>query len=148
MSSQALEFVLDQLGGNIDIEIDAIRKLEQLETPLSSILLNHYRIAKKWQVRSSCVFYSIAYARDEEDAVKLGIEALLDKSKVVRYRACMLLACSLNKNALEALRQLELSAKDIETIENAKAAIDAIENQNTNWFVDRNHSRKVFLTYQ
>lgn len=148
MNDEILENLLDILGGNLDKEYEAIQELKKLDIPLPSILLKKYLVSKKWQTRCSCVYFSIPYAREVDDAVQLGIEALFDRSKVVRYRACMLLACSLNKNALAVLRELELKANDKETIENAKAAIDAIEHQNTNWFVDRSHSGKIRLTFQ
>jgi hypothetical protein len=148
MDGEFVELLLGKLGGNIDREFEAIDELKKLEIQLPSVLLKKYRVAKKWQTRCSCVYHSITYSRVQEDAVQLGLEALFDRSKVVRYRACMLLACSLNKRALPSLREVELNAKDSETKENAHAAIDAIENQNTNWFVDRSHSGKVTLTFQ
>ncbi|WP_347989510.1 hypothetical protein [Methylomonas sp. AM2-LC] len=150
MNNTTLEVLLNNLDGSgSDIEINAIRELRKLVgSGLPALLLNKYRVSKKWQVRSSCVYHSICYARDVEESVQLGIEALSDKSKVVRYRACMLLACSLNKNAISVLKELELLASDSETQANAHAAIDAIENQNTNYFVDRNHTGKVKLNFQ
>lgn len=150
MNDTTLETLLNNLDGSgSDQEIHAVRELGKLVgSALPALLLKKYRVSKKWQARSSCVYHSIRYARDVEESVQLGIEALSDKSKVVRYRACMLLACSLSKNAVSFLKELELRASDSETQANAHAAIDAIENQNTNYFVDRDHSGKVRLNFQ
>lgn len=149
MSNSVTEILLDKLdSSSSDERHKAVRELRELGVSLPSLLLKKYRSSKKWQTRSSCVYHAIRNARDDEYAVKLGIEALSDKSKVVRYRACMLLACSLDKNSIPALRELELRASDSETQENAHAAIDAIENQNSNYFVDRDHSGKVRLNFQ
>lgn len=146
MNDEILGNLLSNLDGSgSDQEFNAIHELRKLGNQLPSLLLEKYRGSKKWQVRSSCVYHSIRYARDVGEAVQLGIEALSDKSKVVRYRACMLLAYSLNKEALSALKELELNASESETAVNAHAAIDSIENQNSDFFVDHDHSGKVSL---
>lgn len=141
-----IENLLSRLDGSgSDDEFDAIKELRKLlGNQLPSVLLKKYESAKKWQTRASCVYHSIRYARDTEDAVKLGIKALLDKSKIVRYRACMLLAWSLNEEALPVLKELVPTA-DEETSKDIRAAIDAIENKNSNYFVDRDHSGKATL---
>lgn len=148
MIDERLNDLLDKLDGRgSDQEFNAIRELSKLGDKLPSILLERYRIAKKWQVRCSCVYHTISYSRDVDDAVQLGIEALSDKSKVVRYRSCMLLAYSLKKEALPALQEIKLKITDTETLDNVNAAIDAIENQNSNFFVDRQHTGKVTLSF-
>jgi len=147
MSDDHLFALLDKLDGRgSDQEFNAIRELRRLVgDKLPSLLLVKYRSEKKWQIRCSCVYHSIKYARNVTDAVQLGIEGLSDKSKVVRYRSCMLLAYSLNKEVLPALYEIKQKFKDEETIGNADSAIDAIENQNTNFFVDRKHTGKITL---
>ncbi|OAI18171.1 MULTISPECIES: hypothetical protein [Methylomonas] len=140
--------LLDKLDGlGSDQEFYAARELGKLGDKLPTLLLKKYQTSRKWQARCSCVFHSIRFARVVDEAVQLGVQALSDKSKVVRYRACMLLACSLNANALSALKELEANATDTETRANAHAAIDAIEHQNSNYFVDRTHSGKVKLEF-
>ena len=118
---------------------------EQLK-PLGPIVLpyfrEYYHKIQKWQGRVSLVFHSIRYARSHEDAFQLGITALNDKAVVVRYRACMLLAYSLRKDALPHLEQL-LKHSNQRTVQDAKAAIDAILSQNHHYFIDRDHSGKV-----
>lgn len=149
MDVKTLEDLLNSLDGSgSDQEFQAVHELRKLGDILPSLLLKQYRSSKKWQARCSCVYHSIRYSRRVDDSVRLGIEALSDKSKVVRYRACMLLAYSLNKEAIPALRELELRENDKKTREDAHAAIEAIENQNADYFVDRDHSGKVSLNFR
>ena len=114
-------------------------KLTPLGHKVLPFFLEHYPKMKKWQGRVSLVFHAIPYARTYEDAFQLGIKATKDKATVVRYRACMLLAYSLRKDALPYLRAL-LDHKDAKTVADATAAIDAIEHNNHNYFIDREHS--------
>lgn len=145
MNLQA-EILLDNIDGSgSDQEYTAIAELRKLGDELPTLLLKKYKSSRKWQVRSSCVYHSIRYSRSVQDAVQLGLEALSDKSKVVRYRACMLLAYSLRKEAIPYLEELKKSS-DSETLSNANAAIDAIIHQNSNYFIDRDHSGKMTLT--
>jgi hypothetical protein len=101
-----------------------------------------YTSARTWQGRTALVFHSIRYARTHDAAFELGCRALSDRSYMVRYRACMVLAYSLRPRALPALRDL-LKHDDARTREDAAAAVDAIQNQNHHFFVDRAHSGKV-----
>lgn len=127
-------------------EYKAIRKLRQnLGVKLAGLLLDKYRRERKWDVRCLCVFHCIRFSRESDDAFTLGIAALSDKSKVVRYRACMLLAYSLREDALQDLNKLVSETKVESTKADAIAAIDAINNQNHNYFIDRNHTGKMFL---
>jgi hypothetical protein len=61
----------------------------------------------------------------------------------VRYRACGLLAYSLRADALPELEPL-LGHRDQRTVEDARAAIDAIRSHNHHFFVDRGHSGRSF----
>jgi hypothetical protein len=146
MNSKEAEDLLTCLDGSgSDKEYEAIKKLKLLGDELPRLLLEKYQSSRKWQVRSSCVYHSIRLARGNENAFSIGIEALRDKSKVVRYRACMLLAYSLNISALPMLEDLKLNTADRETKADAIAAIDAITNKNSNFFVDREHSGNISL---
>lgn len=89
--------------------------------------------------RRACVFFAIKYARSSEAAYQLGVAALQDRATLVRYRACCLLAYSLRRDAIPHLQQL-LQHNDAETVADARAALDAIENQNHHYFMDRDHS--------
>ena len=123
-------------------EYGAIELLSTLDVELPDLLYEKYKQSKKWGERISCVYHSIKFAKSSESAYLLGIEALGDKSKKVRYRACMLLAVAQKEIAILSLSTL---LKDNDTAEDAKAAIDAIRKKNQNYFVDRNHSGKVSL---
>lgn len=132
-------------GSGSDSEFNAINKLRELGDKLPRLLLGKYESARKCQVRSSCVYHATRYASSSRDAVKLGVLALSDKSHAVRYRACMLLAYSLDESVLQELRQVESCTSHVETLKDVKAAIDAIENQNSDYFVDRDHSGNMTL---
>ncbi len=150
MNYDDLKPLLDRLGGPIDDEWEAWEALKrQAGAAVPQLLGQHYRNSRKWQARVSCLYHSIAYARHFPEAVQLGREALADRSKVVRYRACMLLAVSLDNESLAALRKAEKEAgQDEETIGNIRAALNAIENQNHHLFVDRDNSGKMLLNVE
>jgi HEAT repeat protein len=151
MGNQMAEYedfteLLEKLDGSgSDNEFNAVHELRKLGDEFPKLLLEKYRSSKKWRVRSSCVYHAIRYSRTVSDAVKLGVEALSDKSHAVRYRACMLLAYSLDQNALPNLKEARGKTTHQETSQDIRATIDAIENQNSNYFVDRDHSGKMTL---
>jgi len=88
------------------------------------------------------------YAKENADAVALGIEAIGDKAKGVRYRGAMLLAYSQRKDALPQLRAALETLAGGPGADDLAAAIDAIENENPNYFVDRTHSGNITLTIE
>ena len=150
MTKQDSQCTVDELlerldGSGSDSEWDAVFELRsRLGDQLPDQLLVRYQQAKKWQVRSSCVYHSVRYAGANESAITMALLALKDKSKVVRYRACMLLACSQRKDLLGRLQE-EVSELPEETQSDVLAAIDAIESENQDYFVDRDHSGMVTL---
>jgi phosphohistidine swiveling domain-containing protein len=145
MTDKLLENLLDKLGQSAELEMEVIDKIKKSGYRLPYVLLQRYRHEKKWQRRDACVYYAIGYSKTDTDALQLGIEALLDKSKKVRYHAC-LLSFSLKQEAMKSLQKARSIVTDGETLENINAAIDAIENNNTNFFVDRKHAGKVFIS--
>ena len=143
MTEVKLRSALIRLGdSNPDVNRGAIRELEKLGVDLPKVLLAHYRKSGAWRARVSCVFFAVPYARTSDDAVQLGIEALKDRSRIVRYRACSLLAYSFRDNALPYLRAL-LNHSDSSTVEDACAGIDCIEHKNHHWFMDRGHTGRL-----
>jgi hypothetical protein len=120
-------------------EQEAWERLRSLGAEVVPYLAEAYRSFRKWQGRVSLVFHSIRYARVSDDAFRLGLEALADKSAHVRYRACGLLAYSQRKEAISPLEPL-LRHSDPRTVEDARAAIEAITHRNHHYFVDRDHS--------
>jgi len=125
-------------------EGEAWEALKPLGSKVVPHLLNAYPEFSKWRGRVSLVYHSMRYARVSEDAFRLGILALQDRAKLVRYRACMLLAYSQRDDALPYLRDL-LNSPCAETVGNSMAAIDAIESKNHHYFLDRDHTGNIFL---
>jgi HEAT repeat protein len=132
-------------GRGADAEYDAVKALSVLGLEFPKLLLAKYRNSKKWGERLSCVYHASKYARASEDAYELAIEALADKSKRVRYQACLLLSVAQKFSSLEPLAAL---LNDPESSEDAKAAIDAIKLKDHNYFADRDHSGMVKLNVQ
>lgn len=121
----------------------AWQKLRPLGVAAVPYLAGAYSSFRKWQGRASLVFHSIPYARVSEEAFQLGLAALRDKSTVVRYRACGLLAYSLRREALPHLA-LACGHADSRTAADAAAAADAITHNNHHLFIDRHHSGRSF----
>jgi len=129
-------------GRGSDAEFDAVSRLAALGEKFPALLLEKYKRSRKLGERASCVHHATKYANANAAAYQLGLDALRDKSKVVRYRACLLLAVAQRREAILSLKALvtaNLSRED------ALAAIDALEHRNQHYFVDREHSGKVTL---
>jgi hypothetical protein len=103
--------------------------------------------ARRSEIRRDIAFHSIRFARVSDSAFRIGIAAIADRSSIVRYRGCCILAYSLRQDALPPLRTLT-SHSDKKTIEDAVAAIDAIEHCNHNLFIDRTHSGQCTWTVE
>jgi hypothetical protein len=138
-SAEIREHVARLDTSSVHQEQEAWAHLRDLGVAIVPYLAEAYGSFRKWQGRAALVFHSIRYARVSEDAFRLGLEALSDKSSHVRHRACGLLAYSLNRAALAHLGPL-LQGADARTVDDARAAIDAITHQNHHYFVDRDHS--------
>lgn len=146
LNDRKIDLLLDRLDGSgSDDEWTAVAELRvSLNSSLPVHLLRRFRLTKKWASRSSLVYQAIRFAQKSPAAIELGLVAVRDKSKVVRYRACMLLACSQCKELLpELLRVSNEVAAD--SREDVLAAVDAIEFQNQDYFVDRDHSGLITL---
>ena len=145
--AKQIEDLLDLLDGRgSETEWAAVKRLKELlHDALPTYLLSAYRNARSWRSRSSFVFHAIPYARKHDDAVNLGMLAIFDRSKVVRYRACMLLAISQKSSALASLREAERAFMGTNSSD-MSAAIDAIEHKNQDYFLDRAHTGNVKLS--
>ena len=126
-------------------EEEAWARLKPLGPSVLSYFSEFYPKMKNSRGRASLVFHAIRYGRTHEEAFRLGVRALEDKATLVRYRACELLAYSLRRDAVPHLRKL-LKHKDPKSVENAKAAIDAIRQQNHHYFMDRRHTGSIKWT--
>lgn len=120
-------------------EEEAWALLRPLGIEVVPYLLEAFPRFRRWQGRASLLYHATRYARQSEEAFQLGLLGAADKSTVVRYRACGVLAYALRKDALPILEKL-LSHTDQRTVQDAKAAIDAIDQQNHHLFIDRTHS--------
>ena len=121
----------------------AWNELKSLGDSVVPHLADQYPRARRWQQRVALVFHSIRFARQSNAAFQLGLNALDDRSYMVRYRACGLLAYSLRREALPALQKL-LAHSDTRTVEDARAAMEAVTRNNHHYFVDRTHSGRSF----
>ena len=74
-------------------------------------------------------------------AIALGLRALLDRSKYVRFVACRLLAFAQDPKTIEHIEAARAVKGDIDG--DFAAAIDAIRSQNHHYFVDREHSGHI-----
>jgi hypothetical protein len=106
-------------------------------------LVEAYHRARTWEDRAAALMCVTRYARESEPAFQLGLGALGDRSKRVRYRACALLAYSLRRDAVARLEPL-LDHPDCDTREDALAAVAAICARNHHLFMDRDRSDLVF----
>lgn len=127
-------------GSGSDREWEAVEKLRSMELDFPKILRAAFHASQTWKVRSACVYHAIRYARESEDAVALGLAAITDKAKGVRYRGAMLLAYSQRQDTLPALRAAHQAFATAAGAGDLEAAIDAIESQNHHYFLDRGHT--------
>ena len=123
-------------------EENAWDELRPLGVEVVPYLAEAYPRMKKWQGRVACVFHSMRYSRTSDAAYELGIAALQDRATLVRYRACGLLAYSLQREAIAHLKKLRRHT-DKKTADDARAAIYAIKKQNHHFFVDRGHTGRL-----
>jgi hypothetical protein len=96
--------------------------------------------------RASILAYVGRFSRESEIVFRMGIASVQDRSYKVRHYACAILAYSLRTDALPTLSSL-LNHADPRTVEDARAALDAIKNMNHHFFMDRDHSGKVLWEY-
>lgn len=109
-------------------------EIKQMSVDIPFNLHYFYPTFKKWQGRAFLLNKGIHYVRESEDAYKVGIAALNDKSSIVRYRAIELLAYAQRKEAIPFLEKL-LAHSDISTQEHTKRAIHALKKQNHHLFL-------------
>jgi hypothetical protein len=146
MDDAAVKALLDRLDGNGSAdEWAAAEELGRLGADLATWLLGRFRAARSWKVRCACVYHATRYARESDDAVTIGTEGIRDRSKVVRYRASMLLAYAQRKDTLPALRDAVGALPERPPKEDLLAAIDAIESGNHHYFIDRDHTGMIKL---
>lgn len=143
LSETEIRRLVGEIAANSAEAEAAWQALRALGGGVAPYLLEAYPAARRWQGRTALVFHAIRFARETEAAYALGRQALGDKSYMVRYRACMVLAYSLRADAVPALQAL-LRHTDARTREDAARALDAIHHRNHHYFVDPTHSGRSF----
>jgi HEAT repeat protein len=121
----------------------AWRQLRDLGERLLPFFEEFFGRAKRLEARRDIAFHCIRFARTNDAAFRIGLAAVNDRSTIVRYRGCCVLAYSLRRDALLALQTL-LSHSDAKTVGDARAAIDAIQHKNHHYFIDREHTDQMF----
>jgi hypothetical protein len=101
---------------------------------------------RKSEGRASVMRYVGKFSRESEVAFRMGAVAIRDRAYAVRHYGCASLAYSLRADAIPILTPL-LRHADRRTVEDARAAIDAIKSKNHNFFKDRDHSGKILWSY-
>lgn len=135
-------------GSGSDSEWKVVLELRnQLGSEFPRMLFEHYKLSRNWRTRASCVYHCFVFASTSEVARQLAIAALNDKSRVVRYRACQLLAYSQDMKLLPLL-STKLAEISPDSKDDLLAVVDAIQNQNQNYFVDRSHTGKITMKVQ
>ena len=143
LSESEIRRLIGAIAANDPSAEAAWEALRGLGAAVARYLLEAYPTAKGWQGRTAIVFHAIRFGRASEAAYTLGLRALGDKSYMVRYRACMVLAYALRTDAIPALTALQQHA-EARTREDATRALDAIRHQNHHYFVDHQHSGHGF----
>lgn len=149
MDTKHVEELIARLDGSgSDTEWAAATELRALAADFPRLLRHRYHSSRSWKARSSCVYHAMRYAKENDDALALGLAAIVDKATAVRYRGAMLLAYAQRKDVLPQLRAALDSLAGKPGADDLAAAIDAIESENQNFFVDRTHSGKVTLSIE
>jgi hypothetical protein len=135
-------------GFDSESQRNAVKRLQTTLGPqFPSLMLEHYRRSTRYRSRLSCVYYTLPYCRWNEDALQLGIEGSLDRSKHVRYRSFQLLALSQNARAVKHIDTLLESSSKGSRDKDLLACHAALIRKNINCFPDRNFSGMVFVKW-
>jgi hypothetical protein len=147
MQDQRVERLVQAFNTSLRPEIDAAWVVaESMRDDLLPLLAEAFPRIRKWEGRASIMRYVGKFSRESDVAFGMGVVAVRDRAYDVRHYGCALLAYSLRAEAIPTLVAL-LKHSDRRTVEDAKAAIDAIKNKNHCFFRDRDHSGKVRWEY-
>lgn len=101
-----------------------------------------YKI-KNFSGRMLIAYWLVRYAREDCDVVKMAIHGLTDRAYIVRSHCCSILAYACKEDTKPYLKAL-LESSDHRTVEDATAALNAIEQKNHHLWVDRRNTGKSF----
>jgi hypothetical protein len=142
--SERIADAVARLDQKSSLAIEAVwAGLRPLGFAVVPYLREAYGTFRHGEGRTALVYHATRYARIGDDAYQLGLAALNDRSRQVRYRACGLLAYALRKEALPALQNLETDPDPL-VRDAAHAATRAIQAGNHHLFVDRSASGQSF----
>lgn len=144
LREEQIALAVDRLDTRDADQLDAAwAELRPLGYGVVPYLLAAYPRFRTWQGRTAMAYHATRYARISTDAVELGLLALADKSYMVRYRACGLLAYALDSDALAALDRVARHDPREMVAHSALAAMNAIKAGNHNLFADRSLSGRT-----
>jgi hypothetical protein len=147
MQDQRVERLVQAFNTSLRPEINTAWVVaNSMGNDLLPLLAEAFPRIHKWEGRASIMRYVGKFSRDSDIVFRMGIIAVQDRAYDVRHYGCALLAYSLRVDAFPTLAAL-LRHADHRTVEDARAAIDAIKCKNHNFFKDRNHSGKVLWSY-
>ena len=88
-------------GKGTDTDFEVARELRQLfGTEFPTVMRVLYQTSSKLGARAAAIYFSFSFASTSRAAREMALEALADKSGIVRYRACQLLAFGQDKSLL------------------------------------------------
>ena len=147
MQDHRVERLVQAFSTSLRSEIDAAWMVaDSMGDDLLPLLAEAFSRIRKSEGRASVMRYVGRFSRESEVAFRMGTVAVQDRAYSVRHYGCALLAYSLRADALPILTSL-LKHADRRTVEDARAAIDAIKSKNHNFFKDRDHSGKILWSY-
>ena len=147
MQDQRVERLVQAFSTSLRPQIDAAWVVaDSMGDDLLPLLAEAFSRIRKSEGRASVMRYVDRFSRESEGAFRMGTVAVQDRAYAVRHYGCALLAYSLRADALPILTSL-LKHADRRTVEDARAAIDAIKSKNHNFFKDRDHSGKILWSY-
>ncbi len=124
-------------------EDEAWAALRRYGDAVAPVLAAEYDHASGAEARAHLIHHSIPFARRRTESYRLGLRALDDMAKQVRYEACALLAYAQRPEAMPALEAL-LDHEDLDTRDDAIAALVALETGNHHYFRDRDRTDAIF----
>ena len=147
MQDERIETLVKAFSTSRRPEIDAAWVVaDSMGDDLLTLFAEAFPRIRKSEGRASIMRYVGRFSRESEVAFRMGTVAVRDRAYAVRHYGCALLAYSLRADALPILLSL-LKHADRRTVEDARAAIDAIKSKNHNFFKDRDHSGKILWSY-
>ena len=147
MQDERIETLVKAFSTSRRSEIDAAWVIaDSMGDDLLTLFGEAFPRIRKSEGRASIMRYVGRFSRESEVAFRMGTVAVQDRAYAVRHYGCALLAYSLRGDALQILISL-LKHADRRTVEDARAAIDAIKSKNHNFFKDRDHSGKILWSY-